>query len=302
MARHTAGRRGRTDIAAFRARLEGLVRRAQNTLLARVLTAYGESKAGNYALALAFAGFMSMFPLILGTLAVIGLAIRDQGTEERFRMLVLQVFPGSAQPELQQALSGVKDSAGWFGVVSLGLLVWSASSIYGTLEFALTAVFGTRHRSMLRQRLMGLAMMVLLVVTIVLTVAINAIAAILPNAWALSFVAGAAVMVALLVALYRFVPNRPLRMRDVLPGALLVGVLIEALSLAFPLYARLAGGFNTYGAQFALFFLLATWFYFLSQLVLLGAVFIRFRVGEPIETVQALEAGADRRRRPGPVG
>jgi membrane protein len=104
------------------------------------------------------------------------------------------------------------------------------------------------------------------------------------------------------VALYRFVPNRPLRMRDVLPGALLVGVLIEALSLAFPLYARLAGGFNTYGAQFALFFLLATWFYFLSQLVLLGAVFIRFRVGEPIETVQALEAGVDRRRRPGPVG
>jgi len=163
-------------------------------------------------------------------------------------------------------------------------------------------VFGTRHRSMLRQRVMGLAMMLLLVVAIVLTVAINAIAAILPNTWALSFVAGAAVMVALLVALYRFVPNRPLRLRDVLPGALLVGVLIEAFSLAFPLYVRLAGSFNTYGAQFALFFLLATWFYFLSQLVLLGAVFIRFRVGEPIETVQALEAGVDRRRRPGPVG
>jgi membrane protein len=245
---------------------------------------------------------MSMFPLILGTLAVIGLAIRDQGTEERFRILILQVFPGSAQPELQQALSGVKDSAGWLGVVSLGLLIWSASSIYGAVEFGLTQVFRTRQRSMLRQRLLGLAMMLLLVVAIALTVAINALAAILPNAWALSFVGGAAVMVALLVALYRFVPNRPLRMRDVLPGALLVGVLIEALSLAFPLYARLAGGFNTYGAQFALFFLLATWFYFLSQLVLLGAVFIRLRVGEPTETVQALRADVDRRRRPGPAG
>jgi HAMP domain-containing protein len=71
-------------------------------------------------------------------------------------------------------------------------------------------------------------------------------------------------------------------MRDVLPGALLAGVLIEILSLfAFPLYASIAGGFNTYGAQFGLFFLLATWFYLLSQLILLGAVFNKFRLGEP---------------------
>ena len=74
---------------------------------------------------------------------------------------------------------------------------------------------------------------------------------------------------------------RTFRFREVLPGALLAGVLIEALSLVFPLYAKIAGSFNTYGAQFALFFLLATWFYLLSQLVLLGAVFNRFRLGEP---------------------
>jgi hypothetical protein len=100
-------------------------------------------------------------------------------------------------------------------------------------------------------------------------------------------------MVALLVALYRFVPNRKLRLRDVLPGALLAGVLIEVLSLAFPLYARIAGGFNTYGAQFGLFFLLATWFYFLAQFVLLGAVLIRIRVGDWIEPIRTTEYGAE---------
>ena len=83
------------------------------------------------------------------------------------------------------------------------------------------------------------------------------------------------------VALYRFVPNRTFRFRDVLPGAILAGILIELLSLAFPLYAKVAGSFNTYGAQFGLFFLLATWFYLLSQVVLLGAVYNRFRLGEP---------------------
>ena len=269
-----------------------MARRAQDTLPARIIVAYGDSKASNYALALAFAGFMSMFPLVLGALSILGLAIRDPGTEARFRMLVVNVFPASAQPELQQALSGVKDSAGWLGVVSLGLLVWSASSIFGALEFSLTEIFGTRQRDLIRQRLMGLVLMLVLVVAIVFTVAVNAIAAIFPDAWATSFVAGAAIMVALLVALYRFVPNRPLRIRDVLPGALIAGVLIEVLSLAFPLYARIANGFNTYGAQFALFFLLATWFYFLSQLVLLGAVVIRFRVGAPIQSIEQTQGGA----------
>jgi membrane protein len=268
----------------MRARAWAQVERAQKTLPARVLAAYGESQAGNYALALAFAGFMSMFPMILGALSLIGLAIRDPATEVHFQSLVVQAFPSTAQPELLKALEGVKRSAGLLGFLSIAGLIWSASSIFATMEFALTQVFGSRQRDMLRQRLMGLVMMVILIVAIVLTVGVNALAALLPIplvGTVISLVAGSAVMVMLLIALYRFVPNRTFRTRDVIPGALLAGVCVEALSLAFPLYARLAGGFNTYGAQFALFFLLATWFYLLSQLILLGAVYNRFRLGEP---------------------
>ena len=267
-------------------RIRRLVGRAQKTLLFRVITAYNESQAGNYAAALAFAAFLAMFPMILGALSIIGLAIRDPATEVRFQNLVLQLFPGSAQPELQSAIHGVRQSAGWFGIVSLLGLVWSASGVLATMEFALTQIFGTKRRAMHRQRLMGFVMMLLLVFALGITVAANAAAGYLspyiPYAWVLSFVIGAVVMVVLLVLLYRFVPNRKFRLRDVLPGALLAGVLIEALALGFPLYARFAGGFNTYGAQFALFFLLATWLYLLSQLLLLGAVYNRFLLDRPV--------------------
>ena len=248
---------------------------------ARVLMAYGESQASNFALALAFAGFMSMFPMIAGALAIVGLAVRDPATEAHVQSLIIQIFPGSAQPELVKALHGVKQSAGIFGVLSIGGLLWSASSIFSTMEFALTEIFGTRQRDMIRQRAMGLVMMLVLVLAIVLTMAVNGVAAFLPFAWLWSFVIGAVVMIALLVVLYRFVPNRTFRLREVMPGAVLAGIGVEVLSFAFPLYARIAGGFNTYGATFALFFLLATWFYLLSQLILLGAVFNRFRLGEP---------------------
>jgi membrane protein len=251
-----------------------------------VVTAYGESQAGNYAAALAFAAFLAMFPMMLGALSIIGFAIRDPATEARFQNLILQLFPGNAQPELQSAIHGVRQSAGWFGIVSLVGLVWSASGVFATMEFALTQIFGTKRRAMHRQRLMGFVMMLLLVLALGITVAANAAAGYLstyiPYAWLLSFVIGAVVMVVLLVLLYLFVPNRKFTLRQVVPGALLAGVLIEALSLGFPLYARFAGGFNTYGAQFALFFLLATWLYLLSQLLLLGAVYNRFRLGQPV--------------------
>ena len=266
-------------IDRFRAGAAGI----QGWLPVRVLSAFGQSQASSYASALAFNAMLSMFPLILGLLAIIGLSVRDPATEARFQALIVQSFPSTAQPELLRALSGVKASAGWFGLLSIAGLIWSASGIFATMEFVFAQIFGIRQRDMVRQKLMGFVMMFVLVVAVGLTVAANWAAGLLvfSFSWVLSFVVGATVMVTLLVLLYRFVPNRAYRFRDVLPGALLAGILIEVLSLAFPLYARLAGGFNTYGAQFALFFLLAAWFYLLSNLILLGAVYNKFRLGEP---------------------
>jgi membrane protein len=264
-------------------RLRSFAAKLQSWLPVRVLSAFGQSQASSYASALAFNAMMAMFPLILGVLAIIGLSIRDPVTELKFQNLIVQSFPGTAQSEVLGALKGVKASAGWFGLVSIGGLIWSASGIFATMEFVFAQVFGIKQRDMVRQKLMGFVMMVVLVVAVGLTVAANWATGLLPyaNSWLVSFAIGSVVMVILLVMLYRFVPNRAFRFRDVLPGALLAGILIEVMSLAFPLYARISHGFNTYGAQFALFLLLATWFYLLSNLILLGAVYNKFRLGEP---------------------
>src|SRR5205814_1813443 len=116
---------------------------------------------------------------------------------------------------------------------------------------------------------------------VVVVVAANSAAAVSAGAGLAGVVLGAMVLVALLLAIYRFVPNRTFRLREIWPGAVLAGVLIELFSLAFPLYAHLSDGFNTYGQQFALFFLLATWLTVLSQLILVGAVFNKVALGSP---------------------
>jgi membrane protein len=260
-----------------------VLRRIKSWMPVRVVSAYGSSQASNYASALAFAGFLAMFPLMLGALAVVGLLITDPGAEARFLSMLLQVFPNAAQPQLLAALDGVKQSAGWMGLLSLVGLIWSASGIFSTMEFALTQIFGTKQRGMLRQKAMGLVMMIVLVLGIGVTVAANSIAALFPLAWITSLVVGAAAMVIMLALLYRFVPNRTFTLKQVMPGAILAGILIEVMSLGFPLYQRVSHGFNAYGAQFGLFFLIAAWLYLLSEVLLLGAVFNRFRLGEPTE-------------------
>jgi membrane protein len=265
----------------LRSEVSGLRARARSWLPVRVLSAYSASQASNYAAALAFSGLLAMFPMMLGVLAIIGLIVRDPAMEARFLTLLLQLFPNTAQSQLADALHGASQSAGWIGLVSLGGLILSASGIFSAMEFALTQIFGTKQRDLLRQKAMGLAMMLVLVVGVGLTAAANSLVGLFPLAWVTSLAVGTAVMVAVLVLLYRFVPNRTFRTREVLPGAVLAGLLIELLSLGFPLYQRLSHGFNSYGAQFGLFFLLAAWLYLMSQVLLFGAVYNRFRLGEP---------------------
>jgi membrane protein len=275
--------------------MKALLERLRGSFPGRVATAYGESKAGNYAAGLAFNAFMTMFPLMLGLLAVLGLVLRDPGTMSKAQSMLLSVFPSNAQEQLAQVLKGARSSAGLLGLVSIVGLVWSGTGLFVAMEFVLGEMFGAKQRDFVRQRLMALTMMAVFMVGILFAVLANSLVAALGSGVKLlgPFL-GVVVMTLMMVAIYRIIPNRTFSLSQVLPGALLAGVLMEIATLAFPLYANLVHGFNTYGAAFALFFLLATWLYFISQFILLGAVLNRMLMGQP-ETGGAAASPGDAR-------
>ena len=92
-----------------------------------------------------------------------------------------------------------------------------------------------------------------------------------PGALVLQALLGALDGTLLFGAIYFVVPNRRQRLRDVVPGAVVAGVLIEAITLLWPLYFQVSNGFATYGKTFALFFLLVSYFYLLGQVLVVGA-------------------------------
>ncbi|MDQ6855749.1 MAG: YihY/virulence factor BrkB family protein [Candidatus Dormibacteraeota bacterium] len=278
-----------------------MLKRLTGSRPAQVIQAYGKAQGSNYAAGLAFNAFLAMFPLILGMLAIVGLVIDNPDLQTKIYNGIVSVFPADAHQQILSALTGVKHNAGLLGIVSIVGLLWSGTSLFASMEFALTMIFGTKQRDTLRQRLMGLVMVVVFIAAVLLTVTANSAAAASAGAGVLGAVLGAVVLVALMTLIYRWVPNRTFALRDIWPGALLAGVLIELFSLLFPLYAKISKGFGTYGQQFALFFLLATWLSFMCQFILIGAVFNKMRLGTPTDEGIVAASGEDTREHKDPA-
>ena len=77
---------------------------------------------------------------------------------------------------------------------------------------------------------------------------------------------------AMFLMLYRVVPNAGQEIADVWPGTLNGALLFVIIAQVFPIYIRLLGGFNRYGAAFGLLSLLVAWFWVLAHLSLFGAI------------------------------
>jgi membrane protein len=183
-----------------------------------------------------------------------------------------------------QALTGVQNQAGWLAVVGLLGLVWGGSALFGMMDQAFACVYRTRPRPFIRQKLMGIGMIALFTVltgVAVLTSSLLPTLKNLPNIpyrltqgvapLALQVVIGVAAGFLLYLAIYFFVPNRKRAFRAVWPGALLAGLLFEAVTLIFPIYLSLNQGINAYGKTFGLFFVLMTFFFFVGLITMLGA-------------------------------
>ncbi len=254
--------------------------KTRRPLLVRLLIAYFESGTPNYAAGLAFNAFLTMFPIVLGLLSIVGFVIHDEKVFREIEHVLVEAIPYDAQQTVSRTLQDASRHAGTIGLISVLGLLYSGTALFASLEFALDQIYTVPGRNPIVQRIAGLRLIAIFAVAVVLAVALNvAIGLIngqLLNATAyLNVVAGWLVITYLLFWIYRSVPNLHLSAREVLPGAIGAGALIELLTLAFPLLFSLTHRASAYTQGFTLVLALATWLYLLSQLLLMGALFNR---------------------------
>ena len=269
---------------------------------------FSEIELTDRAAALAYYGFLSLFPALIVAVALVALFGSYPETYDSIVDTLREAAPGTAVDTLDSSLRDVLGSSGAGGLLGIGLVfsLITASGAVGAAIRALEAinesggsesfirgfVRGNLTRLWLTAALMGL-MVAAFVPLIVAGPMFESIAedagvgdtgrAIVS---ALRYPVGFAAVLAALLLLYSFGPaGSRRRISEHLPGAVIASVLWVIASVAFSFYVDHFGSFNaTYGALGAVVILLI-WIYVSAVAVLIGALANR-------ELLRVRQAGA----------
>jgi membrane protein len=254
----------------------------QESRVGQFLKKVRDDRFTNLAILLAWGTLNTLFPLVLGMLAISGFVLRDPGRLEQLSGSLTSLAPGQAATTLRDILSSTRDSAGAASIISVLLLLFSGSNFFANMQMVFNLAYHVEDRNIILQRV--LAIIMLLIVTALLLVSTtayglgNAIGS-LPIAVPVGPVLGRAVgwsvsiisAIVMFLLLYKILPNKPQGWGQTLPGALLATVLFFIILQLFPLYLALFGkGFQAYAA-FGVFLLLMFWVYLLGIVLVLGA-------------------------------
>jgi membrane protein len=252
----------------------------------RVFRKFLEDQAPNWAALIAWNTLLAMFPIVVFAASLLGYVLKIFGeANTAVYQTIFSAIPGDTnqQDQLIRAVSGVKSNSGILFIVGLLGLLLGGSALFGIMEQAFAVIYHTKPRDFVRQRLIAVGMVFLFTLLVGVAVASSAILPALkhiPNIPAFLYSGAAAFMLQVIVGIvagfllfltiYYVIPNRRQRLGQVIPGALVAGVLFELITLVFPVYLSLNRGLNQYGATFGLFFVLMTFFFFLGLITMIG--------------------------------
>lgn len=243
-------------------------------VVAAVQARFGELYGGYLAGAVTLAAFLSIFPLILVAVAVLGFFSADDPDITR------QVLDGLAIPSRGEAADAVRSaietaekSRKAASVVGVAGLLWSGLGLVAALQYAYDSVWQVKGRG-IKDKAVGLLWLVggglLFSASFALTAAVQFLPAVLAPLQLLLAVVVSAVM---FLWTMKLLPNRDVGWRPLVPGALLGAVGFEVLKVVGGIYVPRAVSSSSalYGSIGVVFALLA-WLFFFGRLVVYSSV------------------------------
>lgn len=238
--------------------------------------------------AMSYFGLMALFPALL-----LMLAVGNQfaaATELLTR--AVEVYPGSGK-FLRDTINSLSSVGTGVIVTCVVLVLWAGSWVFAVIERALNKIWGTTSRTFWHGRAITIGMVGIVGVLLSSSVLITSVVVGLremagrlsPRQMArfpllvsvgsvfwqgLFATVSFLVTVALFVAIYRFMPKTEVSLRDVLPGAVLGGLLWELAKYVFAWSLSYFHYDQIYGSVGAVVAVL-TWSYVSSLILLFGA-------------------------------
>jgi membrane protein len=270
------------DLARWRARYGWL------DAVLRVTERFGAVGGGPLSSSIALATFVSLFPLLLVVIAVVGfLSSSDADFAPRFvNDLGLH---GDAADTVRDALETAEGSRQAASIVGLVGLLLSGVGVVGALQTALNAVWQVKGRGLL-DKLIALRWLAGAGVLFLATAALGPVLRVAPGpAKPLTIALGLALTTALFVWTYASLGNSHVSWRGHLPGAVLAAIGFEVLKAVGSVYVprAVASSSALYGSIGTIFAVLA-WLLLYGRLIVYGAVVNVVRYEAEVGTVTAL--------------
>jgi membrane protein len=263
---------------------------------------FSEDQSTNLAAMIAFWAFFSIFPLLLVLVTVLGWVL-PSSDKDSVLTHIAQMFP-LLDPRTITGLSG----SVWALIVGGVTALWSGLGVVRTVQTAFNSVWEIpfhERPGLVEQVLRSLWVLATIGAGLVVTTLISGLVTGSSSGISLGvvgrvagFVIAAALDVGLFVAAFRMLTDRDVSVRDVLPGAILSGIVffvLEQLS-TWIISHRLQSAQSTYG-HFATVITILWWFYLQSIVTLLGAqlnVVLKERL-HPRSIVESPQTEADQR-------
>jgi membrane protein len=229
----------------------------------------------------AYFALLSFVPLTFLALSLLGLVHRADASDFLVKELS-RAFPSSSLKSILSLVHQVQDNAATLGIVGGIALLWSSLSLFSALESAFNIVYGRPNRPFLKGKGIAAVVMLATVTTLFVSLVIGALGVEVLKRYAPAFARSSAaayilsIAVSLLgvfvfvLAIYRVLTNAPVALHDVLPGAVMASIVLEASFQVVPVFVRFAG-VNPVLRVLGGPVILLLWLYLMANVIVLGA-------------------------------
>jgi membrane protein len=229
----------------------------------------------------AYFALLSFVPLTFLALSLLGLVHRADASDFLVKELS-HAFPTTSLESILSLVHRVQDNAATLGVVGGVALLWSSLSLFSALESAFNIVYGRPNRSFLHGKGVAAVVMVATITTLFVSLVIGALGVEVLKRYAPGFIANSVVAYVLSIAVsvfgvfvfvlaaYRLLTNSEVTSRDVLPGAVMAAIVLEASFQIVPIFVRLAD-VNPVLRVLGGPVILLLWLYVMANVIVFGA-------------------------------
>lgn len=262
------------------------------TLFKETFTAWSNDKVPRHGAALAYYTVLSLVPLLVVIIAMIGLIFGREAAEGQ----VLEQISALVGPQSAEAIKGMiqRASQPTTGIVATlvaaATLLAGASGVFAQLQDSLNSIWGVQPKQgrglwgLIRDRFISVAALLgtgfLLLVSLVLSAGLSALGKWFEG-WlpapefvlqVLELIISLVVITGLFALMFKALPDARITWSDVWVGAGLTALLFTIGKFAIGLYLGKSDVGSAYGAAGSLVILLV-WVYYSAQILLFGAEF-----------------------------